>query len=76
MDTNVRVVALGSNPYLRTVSIVTSLAGLNANEVTACTQLTAAQAAASPNIYETVMAGPTGGAGLRTVYIAGYTGPN
>jgi hypothetical protein len=76
MDSHVRVVAAGTAPGKRTVNIVTSLVGYNANEIQTCIQVTGAQAAAQPDVFETVQAAAVVTPGLKTIYIAGYTAPN
>ena len=40
------------------------------------TQETAVQAAAQPNVFPTFMAASAPTAGLKTIYIPGYTAPN
>jgi hypothetical protein len=75
MGTNVRVVPAGSGTNLRTVNILTSLSGIAPNAVRTKSQITAAQSAAQPDVFETVMPTPHFIPGLPSVFISGYTGP-
>ena len=61
--------------HIRTVNIITSLAGDIHHSVKQYLQLTAAQATVQQN--RTVMAAPVAHTpGIPTIYIAGYTAPN
>lgn len=76
---NVRVVALGTLPGAKIVNIVTSLSGYGASSIPTWGQVTAAQAAAQPNAFQTVQAAGAAGVitpGYETVMITGYAGPN
>ena len=62
--------------YLRTVNIITTQAADKALHLREYVQVTAAQAAAYPNLIPTFMAAGASTKGLPTVYINGYTAPN
>ena len=62
--------------YLRTVNIITTQAADKALHLREYVQVTAAQAAANPNLIPTFMAAGASTKGLPTVYINGYTAPN
>lgn len=73
-DKSVRVVADAGDKRWETVNIVTSPPANNQAEK--CIQVTALQAAAANNEIPTVQDSGGSVAGLRTVYISGYTAPN
>jgi hypothetical protein len=59
----------GQGGSLKTVNVVSSLTGFGPNQIKTDTQSQPGQGAG-------VFMGTTGAAGLPTVFISGYTGPN
>jgi len=76
VDSYVRLVTQGTAPGKRTVNVVTSLAGYAPYGIQQCVQVTAAQAAAQPNNFETLQVATVANPLFKTIYVAGYTAPN
>ena len=74
---SVRVIANANNKTYRTVNIVTSQPANDAHHYPQYAQVTLATVNANPpGTFETVQDSGGTVAGLKTVYIPGYTAPN